>query len=82
MKKNVLIFVCAALLALTVIPAVNLTIANREKNEKWWSRSVIYNFDFGLAYLARVLYPLGISTNPNQVVIGKEGWLYLGDMYA
>jgi len=34
MKKNVLIFVCAALLALMVIPAVNLTIANGEKNEK------------------------------------------------
>ena len=82
MKKNVLIFVCAALLALMVIPAVNLTIANGEKNEKWWSRSVIYNFDFAVAYLARVFYPLGISINPNQVVIGKEGWLYLGDMYA
>ena len=35
-----------------------------------------------MAYLARVFYPLGISINPNQVVIGKEGWLYLGDMYA
>ena len=27
------------------------------------------------------IYPLGISTNPNQVMIGKDNWLYLGDLY-
>ena len=38
--------------------------------------------DLVSSWAARLLYPLGISTNPNQVIIGREGWLYLGDQHA
>jgi len=83
MKNKVIIFVCVALVALTVVPAINLTLINNQQNavEKWWSKSVLYNFDFALPYLSCFFYPLGISTNPNQVIIGKNNWLYLGDQY-
>jgi len=83
MKKKVLIFVCVALFALTVVPVINLTLVNKQKNgiDKWWRRSAIYNFDFALSYLTSFFYPFGISTNPNQVMIGKDNWLYLGDQY-
>ncbi len=37
--------------------------------------------DLVSSWAARLLYPLGISTSPNQVIIGREGWLYLGDQY-
>lgn len=37
--------------------------------------------DFASRWAARLLYPLGISTNPTQVIIGRNDWLYLGDKY-
>ena len=83
MKKRVLIFVWVALLALTVVPAINLALgaAQKKEEEKWWSRSVLYNFDFALSFPSRFFYPLGISINPDQVIIGKDGWLYMGDQH-
>lgn len=37
--------------------------------------------DFASRWVARLLYPLGISTDPKQVVIGRDGWTFLGDQY-
>ncbi len=37
--------------------------------------------DFFSRWMAKILYPLGISTDPQQVVIGYDGWLYLGDKH-
>ena len=37
--------------------------------------------DFASTFVARALYPLGISTRPKQVIIGRDEWLYLGDQY-
>lgn len=81
MKKKVIIFLCAALLVLAAIPVANLSLGNvhNKKEKKWWSRAVLYNVDFALPYLSRFLYPLGISTNPDLTIIGKNDWLYLGD---
>lgn len=84
MKKQVLIFVCVALLALAIAPVINLIKFGKVQNEdgkKWWYKSVLYNIDFVLPLISRFFYPLGISTNPNQVIIGKSDWLYLGDDY-
>jgi len=82
-RKRVLVFLCLALTALAVVPVLNLLFfqVETEKGEVWWSRSVLYNIDFALPFLNRFLYPLGISTEPAQVVIGENGWLYLGDKY-
>lgn len=83
MKKQVFMFVGVALLALAVVPAVNLNLGNGQKKgeQEWWTASVLYNFDFASAFLSRFFYPHGISTNPDQVLIGKDDWLYLGEKY-
>lgn len=83
MKKMVVVFIWGVLLALTVVPAINFYLGNLPKKagDKWWSTSVLYNLDFALPCLGRFFYPLGISIKPNQVIIGKDGWLYLGDQY-
>jgi alginate O-acetyltransferase complex protein AlgJ len=83
MKNRVIIFICVALLTLTVVPAINLKFGNTQKQggKKWWSRDVLYNIDFALPFMSRFFYPLGISIDPNQVIIGKNGWLYLGDKH-
>ncbi len=83
MKRSVLTFVGVALLALALVPAINLFTFDRQgKNgQPWWSASVLYNLDFALPFLSRFSYPHGISMNPDQVFIGKDDWLYLGGQY-
>ncbi len=83
MKKRVFIFICVALATLAVVPVINLKFGNAQKQgeKKWWSSSVLYNIDFALPFLSRFFYSLGISTDPDQVIIGKNGWLYLGDKH-
>jgi hypothetical protein len=83
MKKITYGFLFAALLVLMTVPVINLTTGTAQKppDAKWWRRSVLYNFDIELSYLSRVLYPLGISIDPNQAMIGKSDWLFLGDQY-
>jgi hypothetical protein len=83
MKKRVFVFLGVALLALAIVPLINLSAWNGPKKEgqEWWSESVLYNFDFASSLLGRLFYPHGISTNPTQVFIGKDDWLYLGEQY-
>jgi alginate O-acetyltransferase complex protein AlgJ len=82
MRKKSIAFICIALVVLTVIPAINLgLVTQKSESDEWWHRATLYNFDFVLPYLSRVFYLTGISINPGQVIIGKDGWLYLGDEY-
>ncbi|MGK5075900.1 alginate O-acetyltransferase AlgX-related protein [Janthinobacterium sp. ZB1P44] len=83
MKKRILTFIGLALLALSVVPLINLKWGHVQKKpgEAWWHRAVLYNLDFALPYWSRALYSFGISTSPSQVTIGRDGWLYLGDQY-
>jgi len=85
MKKRVFMFVWVALLVLAVVPVVNLSLGDGQKKNaelEWWRDSALYNLDFASALLNRFFYPHGISTNPDQVLIGKEDWLYLGEQYG
>lgn len=83
MKKRVVSFLCLALLVLAIVPAYNLKWGDVQKkpDQLWWHRAVLYNMDFAARYSNRVLYAAGISTDPGQVMIGRQGWLYLGDQY-
>jgi hypothetical protein len=82
MKKQTYIFVCLALLVLTIIPAINFKLGTEKDGYKPWSKTVLFNIDFALPFLSRFFYPIGISIDPNQVIIGKDDWLYLGDQYV
>ena len=83
MKKRALLFVFFALLMLSIVPIVNLSLGNLRNTpiERWGSRAALYNVDFALPHVNRLFYSLGISTSPGKVVIGKSDWLYLGDDY-
>lgn len=81
MKRKVLFFIAFNLLVLLSIPAVNILEAPNRDAINWKSKAFLYNMDFAPRWAAALLYPFGISTDPEQVIIGKGGWLYLGDMY-
>lgn len=69
-------------LSLLIIPAINLISAPGRDNVKWYSRTFLYNMDFALRWASKSLYPLGISVDSKQAIIGRDDWLYLGDQYA
>jgi hypothetical protein len=78
-------FLALAMLGLAVVPAINLrafAIGPRAADARWWHRAVLFNLDFAQRGWSRVLYALGISSDPPEVVIGKDGWMYLGDQYG
>lgn len=81
MKRYVTAFLVIAALSLSIAPAVNIAIAPELKRDEWLSKKFLYNMDFASALLAATLYPMGISTSPNQVIIGFDDWLYMGDEY-
>lgn len=81
MKRKVIFFIAFNLLVLLSIPAINILEAPSRDAIHWKSKAFLYNMDFAPRWAAAILYPLGISTDPEQVIIGKDGWLYLGDMY-
>lgn len=83
MKKRVRVFVTTVIMALSIVPIINLS-SNRPQitASGWLNPTMLYNLDFAASWLTRILYPLGISTNPQEVIIGYADWLYLGDEHA
>lgn len=63
------------------MPVVNIIFAPNLDAIKWKSKYFLYNVDFVASLAAKLFYPLGISTSPDQVIIGRDDWLYLGDQY-
>ncbi|MND78045.1 hypothetical protein D3C81_295510 [compost metagenome] len=85
MKKKVHAFIFISIAALAIAPVANLysTISSKkELPEKWgdW-KSMAYNMDFALSYTGRALHAIGISISPEKVVLGKNGWMFLGDSF-
>ncbi len=79
-KHRAFIFIMALLASLLIVPAVNIFRAPNLKSIKW-EKSFFYNMDFASSFAAKLIYPLGISIKPNSVVIGHDGWLFLGDQF-
>jgi hypothetical protein len=85
MKKKIYAFLAFMLLSLLVVPIVNLSsgkTSSKPQSIAWWDSSSLYNMDFALPLLGRVYYSLGISLSPEKVVIGKDGWFFLGDGFG
>ena len=81
MKRQAYAFVAAVLASLLIVPAVNIHSAPSWSAIAWGERSFFYNTDFASRVAARLLFPLGISVSPSQIIVGHEDWLYLGDQY-
>lgn len=81
MRRSVFVFLSAVLLSLLVVPAINILAAPNRDAIKWKEKAFLYNMDFAARWGARLLYPIGISTDPEQVIVGRDGWIFLGDQY-
>lgn len=83
MKIKARLFVFLALFALAILPSINFALNHDSKKQwsQWWSKTALYNFDSVLPYVSQVFYQIGVSISPSNVVIGKNGWLFLGDAH-
>lgn len=85
MKGRVFVFILVLLSCLGALPLLNdccyEDASDNNAQEPWWVLSRLYNVDSLLGDISRVLYPLGISIDPDQVVIGRDGWLFLGNAH-
>jgi alginate O-acetyltransferase complex protein AlgJ len=81
-RRSVFHFLSIVLLSIFVIPIFNILSAPSRDAIKWTEKSFLYNIDFASKWTALFLYPFGISTDPKKVIVGRDGWLFLGDQYA
>ena len=83
MKKSLYSALIISMLVMCIVPAINLhRVLTTQSEVKWWKRKVLYNMDFIYAAISRLTYPYGVSIDPSRAIIGKEGWLFLGDDFA
>lgn len=75
--KSIAIFFSVAITMMSAVPALNVAMSGALR----WDRSHLYNLDFALPWISGLLQPLGISVEPDQVIIGPDDWLHLGDQY-
>jgi alginate O-acetyltransferase complex protein AlgJ len=77
--RRVVIFIAGVLSSLLVLPAVNGS--RSDVRVDWTNPKDLFLMDPVITAVSAMLYPLGISTDPRQVVVGRDGWLFLSDLY-
>ena len=88
MKKYITSFLAASAIGLSVVPAIN--IYNDYKGTKSLLPNGLssihydnlYSMDFALPDLGYLYYKQGASISPENTIVGKDGWLFLGDRHA
>lgn len=69
-------FFSSLIVALAIIPITNIALNQGSVPQH------PYSLDLIKGSVAYELYKSGVSVNPRQVIVGKEGWLFLGNQHA
>jgi hypothetical protein len=78
LRRRAVLFVLGVAAVMAALPAINLVRGGA------LPRTPEALFDTGFAWpaVSGALRRIGVSTRPGQVVVGKSGWLFMGDQYA
>ncbi|QHJ83394.1 MAG: hypothetical protein [Bacteriophage sp.] len=88
MKKYIHNFIITSLIGLSIVPVINIynDFTGPKNIDKkgitWLHHSNLFSMDFALPLLGYAYYKNGASISPENVVVGKDGWLFLGDRHA
>lgn len=85
MRIKVYVFIIIVISMLMVLPAYNFIVKDKSfKNEVPLLENIkaMYNMDSLEGELGYLGFKVGISVVPNKVLIGKDGFLFLGNEYA
>ena len=81
MKKKLFRFMTIILILLAILPIVNLITMVKEKSLSFKTEN-LFNVDSVLTLFGFVGYKLGLSTDPGEVMIGRNGWLFMGNNFS
>lgn len=81
MKRLVIYFLSLVLSLCLIFPVVNILQASSQHQLKQLNQSLLFNMDPISKRVGWFFSRLGISIIPLDVVVGSEGWLYIGDKY-
>ncbi|MDY7065245.1 hypothetical protein PsexTeo8_16730 [Pseudomonas extremaustralis] len=81
MKRKLTAFLLLVFITMMIVPAINIIATPNIKAKQLRKKSFLYNMDIISRWTQEALYPLGISIHSNQVIIGSDDWLFLGDGY-
>jgi len=80
LRKRVLSFVLLVLASVAVLPALHVADRLQSRRPITWSREALFDTDIEvISWVNYAMYRAGISASPGDVVVGRGGWLYLGD---
>lgn len=84
MRIKVSVFMIIVISILMLLPAYNYFMAEKPFKDVTLLGKIqrLYNMDAIEGELAYLAFKAGISVEPNKVIIGKSGWLFLGNEYA
>ncbi|MET6676835.1 alginate O-acetyltransferase AlgX-related protein [Citrobacter amalonaticus] len=84
MKKKIFYFSGIVVALLAILPVYNYA----NKPDLFKSKSLmekvknLYNMDVVESLISSIAFKAGVSVEPNKVLIGKDGWLFLGDSFV
>ncbi|EPX7410647.1 alginate O-acetyltransferase AlgX-related protein [Cronobacter dublinensis] len=84
MKRKTITFMIALIIGMFILPVMNIiynpsTLSQKQVRDKLLS---LYNMDIVESGFGYIGYHLGVSIAPDQVYVGKNGWLFLGENYS
>ncbi|WP_312978371.1 alginate O-acetyltransferase AlgX-related protein [Atlantibacter sp.] len=81
MKKKLFRFIAIILILLAVLPIVNIITMVQEKSLSL-KKERLFNVDSVLTLIGFAGYRLGLSTDPGEVMVGRNGWLFMGNNFS
>jgi hypothetical protein len=83
LRRRSVLVVAIVLCSVLVLPLLNMASRLRSgRPQEWTAASMFSTRVEAAAWVNHVLYGWGISTAPRSVIVGRDGWLYLGDGYS
>ncbi|WP_150325433.1 alginate O-acetyltransferase AlgX-related protein [Enterobacter hormaechei] len=80
MKCRLRVFVVIVFISLLIVPAINLTLGRNAMPKSFPETfKKLYNLDIIESFIGYAGYAIGMSSDPGKVVVGHDGWLFLGD---
>lgn len=85
MKLQSISLIACSILVASILPLINVSQGNISKEDLGSIDSSIkaaYKMDYVTGLVNVLRTKLGYSSSPEQAVVGRDGWLFLGDRYA
>ncbi|MBA4749205.1 MAG: hypothetical protein H2057_01140 [Alphaproteobacteria bacterium] len=80
-KRHVHIFGVCFFILFSFLPAYNILIHASKSDDVWYNKKILFNFDGLISGVATVLSVFRITPYGEKVLLGKEGWMFLGDEF-